>query len=82
MGSVIGLVGMLVVIISSLGIVGNYEDWGFFSCSSPQPYPVCGSIFWFIVELGLVALVGVSMVVVGLHIASKEEKNPQTPQPS
>ncbi len=71
-----GLVGLFVATISSIGIVGNYEEWGVHFCSNPQPYPVCGSIFWLIVELALITSVGVAMVVIGLYVASREEKSP------
>lgn len=67
-----GVVGLLVVIVSTFGIVGNYEELGVHFCSNPQPYPVCGSILWLIVELALIASIGVAMVVVGLYVASRE----------
>ncbi len=82
-GSVLGLLGIFVVIISSLGIVGNYEELGVHFCSNPQPYPVCSSILWLIVELALIAVVGIAMVVGGLYIASNPAKtvrsNPADP---
>ena len=73
-GSLLGLIGIFVVIISSLGIVGNYEELGVHFCSNPQPYPVCSSILWLIAELALIVVLGIAMVVAGLHLASKKEE--------
>ena len=78
-GSVIGLLGLLVVTDSVLGILGNLEEWGAHFCSSPQPYPVCASIVWLIAELGGVASLGVAMVVVGLYLAAGKAEGHEKP---
>jgi hypothetical protein len=77
-GFIMGVVGLLVVIVSTFGMADNYEELGVHFCSNPQPNPVCGSILRLIVELALIASIGVAMVVVGLYLASREEKSPRT----
>ncbi len=60
-------VGAVVAILSGLGIVGNYSEWETHFCRGPQlVYPVCGSIYWLIVELFIFASIGVVLVYVGL----------------
>lgn len=71
--SVLVAAGATLVVPSGLGIWVNYEyEWGVHFCSEPQPYPVCGSIFWLIVEFSVLALIGVSLVLSGRARGSKK----------
>ncbi len=72
-GSVLVVSGMFVAALFSFGVVANYEELGAHSCY-PQPYPVCGSIVWLMVEWGRLALIGIAMVVAGLYMASSPTK--------
>lgn len=71
-------VGAMVAIISSLGVLINYQEWGDHSCRGPQPVdPICGSIFWLIVEFLILALIGAGLVVVGLGVRLPSKKKPR-----
>ena len=74
-------VGLLVAIVLSLGVVGNYGEWGVHDCFNPDPYPVCGSIFWLIMEFVAVILAGIALVVAGFRVATKELSKPSPPLP-
>ncbi len=64
-------------IISGLGIVGNYFELDAHSCWGPQPvYPVCGSIYWLIVEFFILASIGVVLVIVGLGVRLQSKRLP------
>ena len=64
--------GTMLGSISIIGILGNYDEWEVHSCSQVQPYPVCGSIIWLIVELIFFAAIGVTLVVAGLLYLGRE----------
>lgn len=67
-------VGAIVAIISGFGVLVNYSELGAYSCGGPQPDPVCGSTFWFIVELLILVLIGAGLVVVGLGVRLPSKK--------
>jgi len=71
-------VGAMVAIISGFGVLVNYSEWGDHSCWGPQPvYPVCGSIFWAIVEFLILALIGAGLMVFGLGVRLPSKKKPR-----
>lgn len=73
-------IGAMVAIISGFGVLVSYSDWGDQSCGGPQPvYPVCGSIFWLIVEFLILALIGAGLIVFGLGVKLPSKKKPGVP---
>lgn len=68
-------VGAIVAIISGLGVLANYFEWGAHSCGGSQPAdPVCGSILWLIVEFLILASIGAVVVYFGLGVKLESEK--------
>lgn len=66
--SILFAAGTTLLVLSGFGILGNSFEWGVHFCSEPQPYPVCGSIFWLILEFLVLASIGVAFVFAGFYV--------------
>ena len=58
-GSALTAGGVPLILLSIYAAIGNCFELGLHSCGTPQSDPVCGSIFWLIVDFAVIGVVSV-----------------------
>ncbi len=75
--SILFAAGMISMVFSGYGLLGNFSEWEVHSCLIPQPYPVCSSILWLILDFSVLASIGVALVLAGF-VRLRNRKTPWT----
>ncbi len=74
-GSALTAGGVPLILLSIYAAIGNCFELGLHSCGTPQSDPVCGSIFWLIVDFAVIGVVDVAVTVTGVYLRVHRRKS-------